>query len=157
MFRLYSKGCEYALRALAHLNPDDVGERFQAKQVCDAADIPESFTRKVFQSLVQGGFLTAVRGPGGGYVLTRAPEDISIPRVIHAVDGQETFSACILGLDQCNSRKPCPLHHTWAEVKRELIEKLESVSLLDVMETVRRRKGGWPVHESVTELLATRT
>lgn len=155
MFRLYSKGCEYALRALAHIAPEDLDGRFQAKTLCETADIPESFTRKVFQSLVQAGFLRAVRGPGGGYALVSRPEEISLLRIIHAVDGYDTFASCILGLDECNSKKPCPLHHMWAGIKTELQGQLEQVTLQDLINTVQTRKSGWPKGEPVEAVLAS--
>lgn len=154
MFRLYSKGCEYALRALAHLSPEEAEGRFQAKTLCETAGIPESFTRKVFQSLVQGGFLRAVRGPGGGYALTSKPSEISLLRIVHVVDGYDTFAACILGLDECNSQKPCPLHYMWAEIKTELQSQLQALTLQDLMVTVQRRKSGWPEGEPVESLIA---
>lgn len=139
MFRLYSKGCEYAIRALIHMAPDGDITRFQAKKVCEKAGIPESFTRKIFQSLVNGGFLHAVRGPGGGYALTQAPEDITLFEVILAVDGPDTFSGCILGLKQCDADQPCPLHQTWSEGKKNLLETLESKTLADMIVTTRER------------------
>lgn len=139
MFRLYSKGCEYAIRALVHMAPEGETTRFQAKSVCEKAGIPESFTRKIFQSLVNGGFLHAVRGPGGGYALTKPPTEITLYEVILAVDGPNTFSGCILGLEQCDSEQPCPLHQTWARGKTTLIETLESKTLDDLIETTRER------------------
>ncbi len=139
MFRLYSKGCEYAIRALVHMAPHGGITRFQAKHVCEKAGIPESFTRKIFQSLVNGGFLHAVRGPGGGYALTQVPENITLFEVILAVDGSDTFAGCILGLDQCDSEQPCPLHKTWSEGKEMLIETLESKTLADLIATTRER------------------
>ncbi|MCH7649769.1 MAG: Rrf2 family transcriptional regulator [Nitrospinae bacterium] len=92
MFRLYSKGCEYAIRALVHAAPKKKGERFKAKAICEKAGIPESFTRKVFRLLVHAGFLEALRGPGGGYALLEDPERISLLEIIKAVDGADTFA-----------------------------------------------------------------
>lgn len=139
MFRLYSKGCEYAVRALAQLAPVH-GGRFQAKTICEKAGIPESFTRKVFQALVQTNFFDAVRGPGGGYALTKDPSEISLLEIIHAVDGVETFDGCIMGLDECNSAEPCPLHSVWAEAKSDLLAQLGSKTLQDLLDTMGRRK-----------------
>lgn len=142
MFRLYSKGCEYAIRALVHMAPEDGVARFQAKNVCEKAAIPESFTRKIFQSLVNGGFLHAVRGPGGGYALTAAPENITLLEVIIAVDGADTFDGCILGLEVCDATQPCPLHQTWDDEKKVLLKTLQSKTLADLIVTTRERPFG---------------
>ena len=144
MCRLYSQGCEYAIRALVHAAPRAKGERFKAKAICEKAGIPESFTRKVFRSLVQGGFLEALRGPGGGYSLLEDPDRISLLEIIKAVDGGDTFEGCIMGLGECNAIKPCPLHYVWNSAKNEMLDQLESKTLSDLCETVRRREGREP-------------
>ena len=66
MFRLYSKRCEHAIRALTYLRRDKGTKRFKAKALCRRAHVPESSTRKVLQELASEGFLKAMRGPGGG-------------------------------------------------------------------------------------------
>ena len=140
MFRLYSKGCEYAIRALMHAAPHDSGERFLASEVCRKAGIPEAFARKTLQALVRGGFLEAVRGPGGGYVFVEHPKEISILKIIKAVDGETTFGRCILGLPECDKEDPCPLHETWAKAKEELLTQLETKTLQDLIDIASERE-----------------
>lgn len=142
MFRLYSKGCEYALRALMCVVPNEETRRFQAADVCRQVEIPEPYTRKVFQALTKGGFLKAARGPGGGYEMMRSPSEISLLEVIRAVDGEETFDHCIMGLPECGSETPCPLHGVWATAKERLLEQLASRTLQDLVEMSRSKNGG---------------
>lgn len=132
MFRLYSKGCEYAIRALLCVVPKGEVRRFQAAEICRRVGIPEPYTRKVFQALVRGGFLRASRGPGGGYELTRDPGAITLLEVIRAVDGEETFDHCVMGLPQCGSEHPCPLHPVWSGAKEQLLEQLAQQTLEDL-------------------------
>ncbi|HNR30774.1 MAG TPA: Rrf2 family transcriptional regulator [Candidatus Hydrogenedentes bacterium] len=132
MFRLYSKGCEYAIRALVCVVPRGEARRFQAAEICRRVGIPEPYTRKVFQALVHGGFLSAVRGPGGGYELTRDPRAITLLEVIRAVDGEETFDHCVMGLPECGSEHPCPLHPLWSETKKRLLGRLAGQTLQDL-------------------------
>jgi len=132
MFKLYSRGCQHALRALTYAVSQSESERFQARDVCEQAGVPEYFTRKVLQALVQGGFLNAHRGPGGGYSLKQAPEDISVLEVIHAVEGAGAYDGCVMGLSECSSEHPCPLHHVWAEAKQNLFERLAATSLKEI-------------------------
>ncbi len=139
MFRLYSKGCEYAIRALMHVAPTNGTKRFQAKTICEKAGIPEPFTRKVFQSLVSGGFLEAARGPGGGYQLTEDPRRITILEIIKAVDGETVFDGCIMGLPECDALKPCPLHEIRSVTMHHLLSQLESTSLQDLIEVHEQR------------------
>jgi len=140
MFRLYSKGCEYAIRALTHLAPKNGKQKFLAKDVCKKAGIPEFFTRKTFQALVKGGFLKATPGPGGGYQLMSAPKDISLLSIIKAVDGKESFDQCVLGLPKCDDTQPCSLHHTWLGVKGKLCSDLQAKTLQDLIDIIEHRK-----------------
>lgn len=151
MFRLYSKGCEYAVRALVHVPPAAEQERFRAKDVCQKAGIPEAYTRKIFQALSNGGFLEAARGPGGGYKLTDDPKNISLLSIIFAIDGPTTFGNCIMGLPKCDEQKPCPLHYQWATAKAELMARLESQTLYDLAQTVKSREG-WTLEEVAAEI-----
>jgi Rrf2 family transcriptional regulator, iron-sulfur cluster assembly transcription factor len=141
MFKLYSKGCEYAIRALVYVTGEERDQevRFQAAEICKRADIPEAYTRKVFQSLVQGGFLEAHRGPGGGYSLTRPSDEITILDVILAVDGEETFDQCVMGLPGCGGDMPCPLHFIWEDAKGRMLSQLRNCSLQEIRETVETR------------------
>ena len=134
MFRLYSKGCEHTIRALLFFVPDDGKKNCAAKEVCEKAKIPEPSTRKIFQSLVQGGFLKAITGPGGGYALRRSPDKINVLSLIKAVDGKNTFEGCVMGLSACRQNNPCPLHQTWRKVKKILLQELKSTTLQDLID-----------------------
>jgi Rrf2 family protein len=141
VFKLYSKGCEYALRALTYAATQTEKKRFRAREVCEKTGIPESFTRKVFQALTQGGFLLAVRGPGGGYELNRPAEDITLLDVIRAVEGDDTFDHCVLGFPVCDAKCPCPLHETWHRARAQLLAQLQRRTLRDLADSTQRRKG----------------
>lgn len=140
MFKLYSKGCQYALRALTFVVAEKEKGRFQARDICEKAEIPEHFTRKVFQSLVQGGFLEARRGPGGGYSLMRDPAQITLLEAIQAIEGRDTFDHCILGFSECGKANPCPLHGMWMGAKQSVLKQLESTTVEDLAAVTLKRK-----------------
>ncbi|MDP3981096.1 MAG: Rrf2 family transcriptional regulator [Chlamydiota bacterium] len=133
MFQLYSKGCEHTLRALVYAGEDAKTQPFTAKALCRKANIPESYTRKILQSLVRGKFLKAVSGPGGGYRLVHAPKDISVLSVVKEVDGQDSFNQCVMGLAHCNDKKPCAMHTTWMKTKTQLLSELDTLTIQDLI------------------------
>lgn len=134
MFRLYSKGCEYAIRALVYMAQKRDEPNLRAKDICRKARIPESFTRKVFQSLVKGKYLEAVPGNGGGYRLAKDPRKISILEIVEAVDGRRTFDRCLMGsASKCSSNHPCALHADWMKTKNSLLLNLEARRLKDLV------------------------
>ena len=139
MFKIYSKGCEYALRALTHLPFDKCQEPFLAKDLCKKAKVPESSTRKIFQKLVHEGLLNAVPGPGGGYKLSMPASKITLFQIIVSVDGKDVFEKCIMGLPDCNSKKPCPVHNTWYSMKSNLTKEMNQKTLAQLIQTVKAR------------------
>ncbi len=137
IFCLYSKGCEYAIRALAEISDAGFNAKFRAKDICRKAGIPEPYARKTFQALVQSGFLRAVPGPGGGYSLARDPKSTTVMDVVDAVEGKGNYSQCMMGLAVCNDHKPCSLHFMWLKLKGQLIDALSSRTLLDLSDSLR--------------------
>ncbi len=142
MFKLYSKGCEYALRALMHMANGAVNELFQARDVCEKADVPEAFTRKVFQTLAQQGILKAVSGPGGGYRFAHDPYSLSLLTLVKAIDGEDSYNHCIMGLPECGGDCPCPLHGEWSKTKTRLVGQLEATTLGQLLATERQQLQG---------------
>ena len=129
MLRLYSKGCEYTLRALICLAAGDDAKRMTVRDVCRRARVPEPFTRKMFQHLVKQGLLRAVSGPGGGYQLSCAPNTVSILTIITMVDGSHAMDRCVLGLAACHGQRPCALHSTLARARSLLLSELKGQTL----------------------------
>lgn len=139
MFCLYSKGCEYAIRALAEISDGKSMGHFRAQDICRKAGIPEAYARKTFQALVQNGFLKAVPGPGGGYTLARDPKKATVMDVVDAVEGKDNYSQCLMGLTACSDHNPCALHFTWLKLKGQMIGALRSKTLLDLSRSLQKR------------------
>lgn len=129
MIRIFSKGCEYALRVLTKPELSEDTGRFSIKKICKKIKIPESYTRKIFQALVRKGILTAAQGPGGGYCLKKSPGDISVLSVIEAVDGKNALQNCVMGFKECSNGRPCAVHHLWGPVRAQIASELEIVTL----------------------------
>ena len=135
MVRLYSRGCEYVIRALAQVNAAKNGKRFSVKEICEKASLPESYTRKVFQSLVHSGLFEAWRGPGGGYQFKQSPRRISVLKTIRAIDGDDVLEQCVMGVGKCRDQESCALHKKWASIKSKFISEMASVSVEDLIGT----------------------
>lgn len=133
MFKLYSKACEYVLRILVRIPPKKAGDRFSLAELCRQADVPEAYVRKIFQSLSRQGMLEASTGPGGGYRLLKSPEDISLLDLVLAIDGEDVFDHCIMGLPQCGHANPCSVHNMWIDMKERITDELSAQTLKDLM------------------------
>ncbi|MBI4397680.1 MAG: Rrf2 family transcriptional regulator [Candidatus Omnitrophica bacterium] len=133
MFRLYSKGCEYVMRALAQVGERKNGGCFSVRDICEKAELPEWYTRKIFQSLVRRGLLIGARGPGGGYQFGKPPKKISILAMIQAIDGEDVLEQCVMGPGKCNQRERCALHPIWLKIKASLLKELRASTIEDLL------------------------
>lgn len=138
MFKIYSKGCEYALRILTQIPKDRLGQKFLASQLSRKAKVPLHSARKILQLLVEREYLEAVSGPGGGYQFKKSPEEISLLEIIQLIDGADAFDRCAMGLTQCDSANPCPIHSLWQKVKLEMVTAMKNQKLSELMSFVRK-------------------
>lgn len=116
------------------------GKIFSAKDICKRLGIPEFYTRKGLQVLSRLGILKSIKGPGGGYELAGSAGKLSVLRIIHAVDGKNTFSHCVMGLPRCNEKNPCAIHEIWAHSKKKLLNDLNAILLCDLVDAGVRQK-----------------
>ncbi len=124
------KTAEYALRATVWLarTPDKAES---ADQLAKAIRVPRRYLHKVLQDLVKAGLAQSQSGPGGGYRLDRAPEEISILDVINAVGPIERIRTCPLGLESHTSL--CPLHQELDKAYAAMEEAFARVTVAQVV------------------------
>ncbi len=137
---MFSKACEYGIRAILYIvGRSDEEERSRIKEIAKEIDAPEAFTAKVLQKLVRKKLLRSITGPRGGFYLN--PEDMESIRlidIVKAIDGDGVFEGCGLGLPHCDGRHPCPVHHEFKKVKRELEEMLSRMNVKEMADSVER-------------------
>ena len=127
---IYSKTCEYAIRALAYVALKGKRVFTMIPEVNRETDVPGPYIAKIFQSLVRSGILVSRRGPGGGFCLRKAPEQISLWKIVEAIDDPSSFEDdCVMGLSDCSSTNACPLHEVWEKARIEILVKLRSSTL----------------------------
>ncbi|MGA8766990.1 MAG: Rrf2 family transcriptional regulator [Candidatus Acidiferrales bacterium] len=136
---IYSKPCEYAIRALVFLARFPDRGAVQGVEIAKAEGLPAPVLGKVLQELVRKGLLESRRGPGGGFRLARNPQLITLRDVVAAIDGLDQFAECAVGLEGCSDNSPCPLHDTWKGLRTQLMTYLETTTLDDMATAVSRK------------------
>jgi Rrf2 family protein len=127
---MFSKTCEYAMRAvflIAHRTAN--GSRVGIKEIAASIDSPEHFLAKILQDLSKRGIIQSVKGPHGGFYLDKKNRERPLADVVAAVDGSSIFTGCGLGLEECSSERPCPLHNDFMKVRNQLQKMLTSVTI----------------------------
>ncbi len=147
---LYSKSAEYGIQAMIYLAEKNSPGPVMIGEIAKAYGIPKHFLAKITQTLVKNDLLKAIRGRHGGVRLGKPANEIYIKQVVEAIDGPaSTEDRCVIGLDYCSDKQPCPLHHSWTIIKKQIDEMLESEDLSDLAHRViaKRKamsKAGFP-------------
>lgn len=131
---MFSKACEYGIRATLFIAQKSIqSERVNLKEISEEVESPTAFTAKVLQQLARHKIVTSVKGKQGGFFINKEDIDsIKLSQIIDAIDGDSIYKGCALGLRNCNSEKPCPLHNKFVHVRNELADMLEKTSLLEL-------------------------
>ena len=126
----------YAVMAMVDLAKQMTGEPIALADVADRQEISLSYLEQIFGKLRRGGLVNSVRGPGGGYMLSRSAADTRISDIILAVDEPIQTTRCKpgspLGCKLNQSR--CMTHDLWEELGHQIYIYLSSVSLEDVVQ-----------------------
>ena len=137
---IYSKACEYAIRALAYLARPKDGQPARAEEIAREEKIPLPVLGKILQELVRKGVLASRRGPGGGFRLARRADLITLRDVVAATDGLDHFYNCAVGLPMCGEEAPCPLHDSWKVIRTQILNELETTTVAEMAAAVVRKK-----------------
>tara|TARA_R110000737_G_scaffold251825_3_gene261350 strand:- start:51390 stop:51854 length:465 start_codon:yes stop_codon:yes gene_type:complete len=128
---LLSQTTEYALRATICLAYSRDG-LVSTSELAELTKVPMNYLAKVLQLLARSGIVTGRRGVGGGYKLTRPPEQISMLDVINAISPIQRITSCPLDLKN-HSGALCPLHHKLDESINLLIKQFTGVTMADLL------------------------
>ena len=133
--KLSTKG-RYAVMAMADLAQHGNGRPVALAEVAERQEISLSYLEQLFGRLRRGGLVRSVRGPGGGYMVARSPEQMRIADIILAVDEPIKATRCTPGSPNgCHShRGRCLTHDLWEELGNQIYLYLNSVTLADVCE-----------------------
>lgn len=131
---MFSKACEYGIRAMLHIATQSrEGRRVSLKEIAAAIDSPEAFTAKILQQLARHRIVDSVKGPNGGFEIAEKDRSrIRLSHIVSAIDGDQVYNGCGLGLKECNAAKPCPVHDKFKIIREELKNMLESTSMEDL-------------------------
>jgi Rrf2 family iron-sulfur cluster assembly transcriptional regulator len=118
---LLSQTAEYALRAMAFLATAPPGSAVRARDLSQATGIPAPYASKVLRRMVAAGLLSGQKGHGGGFQLSRPPEEIRFLDVLEAADDSLQPDRCAFGLGRCGGHNPCLLHDSMAALKESVL------------------------------------
>lgn len=135
---MFSKACQYGLQAIIYIALHH-SEKFHIDltEISKGQNIPKHFLSKVLQLLVKHKLLVSMKGPAGGFRLTRPPEQITLIEIVEAIDGLDIFEQCGIGFKKCSGEDPCPIHHDYKKIRERIKLLLMNKTLKDLEKDVK--------------------
>lgn len=130
--RLTTKG-RYAVTAMLDLAFHSQTKPVTLTDIATRQTISLSYLEQLFARLRKAGMVKGVRGPGGGYTLSRNAQDINIADIIEAVDEPVDSSKCG-GKSNCHNDQPCLTHDLWMGLSEQIRTYLKQISLGQLLE-----------------------
>ena len=130
--KLTTKG-RYAVTAILDLALHDSKGPVALADIAQRQDISLTYLEQLFNKMRRHGLVESARGPGGGYRLAKELNDITIAKIIYAVDEPIDVTRCG-GKQNCQADERCLTHDLWMELNLHVSEFLNGVTLADMVQ-----------------------
>ncbi len=127
---VFSKTCEYAMRAVLYIaQRSHQGHKAGIKEIAANIDSPEHFLAKILQKLSKEGLIQSAKGPNGGFYLDKQGLQRPLAEIVHAIEGDQIFIGCGMGLSDCSEENPCPLHEDFKKIRHQIAQMLQQTTI----------------------------
>lgn len=137
--KLSTKG-RYGLRALIDLALYSADEAVTLQSIASRQGISESYLEQLMRLLRKAGLVKSIRGAGGGYVLGKPAQEISVGDILLALEGSLEAVTCPTTEDgevACSSGDCCVTRHVWQKINESIISTVNAIWLSELVEESR--------------------
>jgi Rrf2 family iron-sulfur cluster assembly transcriptional regulator len=134
--KLTTKG-RYAVTAMLDLAIHGLQKPVSLNDISGRQGISLSYLEQLFAKLRRNDLVSSVRGPGGGYRLSRVGKEISVAQVVDAVNESMDATRCNRKGD-CQDGNQCLTHHLWMDLSDQIHEFLTAITIGDKTKTLRK-------------------
>jgi len=128
---MFSKEIEYAIRALVFISIHCTTKNYiKINEIVENIESPKTSTAKMMQKLVGAKIVESKSGPNGGFRINpEIQKKTNLYDVVIALDYSHFFDVCVLGVKECGSHKPCPVHNHFTTIKEDIKSVLKNTSI----------------------------
>lgn len=132
--KISTKG-RYALRLMIDLATNDTGEPIRVKEVAERQGISDKYLEQIISILNKAGFVKSVRGPQGGYILKKKPEDYTVGMILRLTEGSLAPVACVEEEEtDCDRQGGCVTYLLWKKISDAISGVVDTVTLQDLVD-----------------------
>lgn len=138
--RLSTKG-RYGLMAMSQLALEHGTGPITLKYIAEKQNLSESYLEQLFSTLRKDGLLHSVRGPQGGYTLSREPYEITVGHILRSLEGELGPAECVHDNEnECTKEDGCATKLVLVKIKDSIDEVIDSITLEDMVNDVKNMK-----------------
>ncbi len=124
----------YALRVMIDLAQQNSDGYIPLKEIAEREHISKKYLEIIVKELVGAKLLTGVSGKGGGYRLSRKPDEYSVGEILEVTEGTLAIVACLVkGADECPRAKSCDTLPMWSELDKIIHDYFYSKKLSELL------------------------
>jgi Rrf2 family iron-sulfur cluster assembly transcriptional regulator len=144
----------YGLRLMLDMAQHCQEGLVQLGDVAQRQDVSVKYLEQIIIPLKKANYIDSVRGPKGGHILTKAPEEITVGEIVALLEEGTSLVECTDNAEACERADFCPTRLIWKEVSEAIFDRLRAVTLADLVEKSRAmanwesnlsRRPGWSV------------
>lgn len=134
----------YGLRAMVELASHEAKTPIMVRKIAEQQQISKKYLDIIFTTLKLAGLVRAIRGATGGFLLTRAAEDIKVSEIVEALEGTLSPVECCASPELCQRSASCAARVLWTELETAIRSTLDGLTLADLVERQRRMDNDHP-------------
>ncbi|MCX7834790.1 MAG: Rrf2 family transcriptional regulator [bacterium] len=142
---IITKQSDYGIRLMLALA--EANEPLTTRKVAETHNIPMAFLHKVVSNLVRAKLLDTKRGVGGGMVISKQLEEISLYDIVLAIEGEMVINDCKLNGKPCRNIPHCAIHDVMDDITNEVIRRFSEISLAQLLEKQKRKPSYLRFHQ----------
>ncbi|MFP5240495.1 MAG: RrF2 family transcriptional regulator [Acidobacteriota bacterium] len=123
----------YGTRMLLDLAQHGAGGPVRVSEIAQRQGISVKYLEKLSRMLKKAGLIRSMRGSKGGHLLAKSAAEISMGEIVRALEGDLNLVTCWTERTSCPRLKTCPTSKLWQEVSKALLERLDSMTLDELL------------------------
>lgn len=132
--KISTKG-RYALRLMLDLALNNTGEPVRVKDIAARQEISDKYLEQIISTLNKAGYVRSIRGPQGGYRLTRKPEQYTVGMILRLTEGSLAPVVCLDEEENtCDKQDTCATLQLWKMLNDAISNVVDKVTLADLVE-----------------------
>lgn len=105
----------------------------QVGEISSSQQISVKYLEQLIRTLKKAQLVASVRGPKGGHMLTKKPDEITLGQLVRLFEGQADLVECISAPENCPMAVDCNVRLAWKEATRALYDSLDGITISDLL------------------------